>query len=604
MATRPSTGARTASPTGRGTRPASSSSHKSAKAKLATSEPGAAAPGSSVLARAWMSLAHITGGAARALGPEVLQKEERRDGGPFFLVLLAIAGAIIEWFLINESVARAVNSWTFGALLGRVSFVLPVVMLLFALWWFRHPSSVHDNTRIGIGLGLVLVAPAALCHIYGGRPAPTAGMVTLSRAGGICGWMVGQPLVLLLTPVGATTVTVVLLLLSVLIITKTPPTRIPARMRELYAWLFGAPPALVPTDADSVMITQSGVSVPTVLPTPTKPTWRDRRQAARLRRLEEAGGRGAARSARARAGRGGLGGGVEKGGVWGWVDVAWALEGITAMLGPASASTEGSFETPIEGAHASSIRGSAAGHTADLMGGAGMPVGARPAPGGLSGVHNDLQRAEAVLHGISDLRDRSRTGLRGDDGGATSMLEVFDPQTGVGNILPAAAAGVGGVGSGISVAGAGVGAAVGGIATAGVSATATHGDLSAAAEAQEVTSAGLASAPGSPLNSHYFLPDASELALGKTAKKHCAVNDEVVRQITEVLDQFGVDAKVTGFSRGPTVTQYEIELGPGVKVERVTALSKNVAYAVASNEIRILSPIPGKSAIGVEIPNP
>jgi len=419
-----------------------------------------------------MGVAHATGGLFRAFGPEALEKDQRRDGFPFLLVLLAIAGAVNEWFFIGNEVAKTISAYTVGGLLGREAFVLPVLLLMLAGWMFRHPSSVHDNGRVGIGFGLLIVTIAGFCHVAGGRPQPSAGLPALSEAGGLFGWMIGEPLAFVLTDIGAYIALSLLSVLSVLIITKTPPNRIGRRLGELYMWMFGAEPREEkPVDAATAASTEDDGD-------PALPFWRRNKTG---REKDPDGGIGS--------------------------------QDLTELL-PAG-SVQGGFEQAI------------------------VPSAPPPAPA------------------------------------ADALTEVIDPA-----VLSAAKA-----------------------------ATSTRTSLRDDAEVIEddgllpgLDGIGTSPAPGAP-TAPYRLPSVNALAAGSPHVARSQANDDTVRAITSVLDQFSVDARVTGFSRGPTVTQYEIELGPGVKVERITALTNNIAYAVASNEVRILAPIPGKSAIGVEIPN-
>ncbi|AZA13796.1 DNA translocase SpoIIIE [Corynebacterium choanae] len=107
-----------------------------------------------------------------------------------------------------------------------------------------------------------------------------------------------------------------------------------------------------------------------------------------------------------------------------------------------------------------------------------------------------------------------------------------------------------------------------------------------------------------PEPEHGYVPPSADLLIpGKPAKTRSSANDQMIDNITAVFQEFKIDARVVGYMRGPTVTQYEVELGPGVKVSKITALQPNLAYAVANDSVRLLTPIPGKSLVGIEIPN-
>ncbi len=440
-----------------------------------------------VIVRAWMGLAHVTGGLFRAFGPETLERDQRRDGLPFLIVLLAVAGAAVEWFMIGTEAGTTTSAFTVGFLIGREAFIMPVLLLFLAGWLFRHPASVHDNGRIGIGFGLFVLSIAGFCHVFGGRPEPRSGALELSAAGGLFGWAVGEPLTAL-TVYGAAAVLGLVAVLSVLILTKTPPNRIGARLGDLYAWMFGADRAAAEADVDG--------EAPTVAFSPKKgkkpapadddeaadddalPWWR-RNKSGREEDPDDTAG----------------------------------SQDLTELLGP---SVAGGFDQAVAPATAPAMPDA----TTEILD-----------PG---------------------MMERAATAARSGRPADTAVREDHD--TGEVDELP----GLTGLG----------------------------GDLH-----------------GQPPSAPYRLPAIAALGAGTPAKTRSEANDAIVRAITGVFEQFSIDAKVTGFSRGPTVTQYEIEVGPGTKVEKITALTNNIAYAVASNEVRILAPIPGKSAIGVEIPN-
>jgi len=421
-----------------------------------------------VLAAIWMGLAHVFGGASRALSKDKINPEDRRDGVPFALFLMGVAGAIVVWFMANNAVAQVANNYTIGLLFGRFATVLPVVFVGFAVFLARHPSSVRDNTRIGSGLFLFIVAVDGLLHAFLGtadfktwvNPSDADGVTKLAQAGGLFGWLISAPMVTTITVWAAAPILALVLFGSVLIMTKTPPSRVGERLAQAWVKLFGEGKSRVveaEVEEDEVHDAFDGTKVP---------WWRKNRDG----------------------------------------------------------------DAPFD-----------------------------------SAVKTD-SAAVPLFEGEGNEFDE----LFGE---APGQVPPSAPATQPIFVAPAAAT------QAVSQAAPGAGSP---------------------APTQPVAPAEPGAAPS---KRPYVLPQVNILSAGTPSKPKSPANDAMITAISSVFREFDVEAAVTGFNRGPTVTRYEVELAPGVKVEAVTRLASNISYAVASNEVRILAPIPGKSAIGIEIPN-
>jgi len=471
--------ARAAAPAGR----ASGSGSRGSAAKGPAPAPRPALP-IRIVRGLWMGCAHVVGGAARRVGHGArdLDPALRRDGAAFFLIALAIVVAAREWWGLQGMAGDAVHVVVAGTF-GRVAVAVPVALVGIAVRLMRHPERNQANSRIGIGLTAITLAACALVHVQQGLPAPATGFAAVRDAGGIVGYLVGTPLVSLVTAWAAVPLLVLLAFFGVLVVTATPVNQIGPRLRALYDRLTGNHGGdEVAEDDDAPLVINAGHTA--IEEPPAKPSRRT----------------------------------------------------LMDRLKKRAAATPGDDEL-------------------------------------LDGYVGDeaFERAAFV--------ERRRR----EEEDATAVLDPED----LADDVPAPG-------------------------TAPTQAVTAVGAVPAADPAPAARPEPVAPpTTGVPRGEQpmlggdvlYTLPDENALAKGQPHKVRSAANDRVVEALTSVLENFEIDAQVTGFTRGPTVTRYEVELGKGVKVERVTALSKNIAYAVASADVRILSPIPGKSAIGIEIPN-